>query len=99
MRRSYILSSHHNPKALHAENENGKMKNFTEKRKTETTTTSSSHKLENEGEIIVIKKLERIPTEDIDAKADAFIKNFKHHLLIQRLQSIENHEQMLARGQ
>ncbi|OIW11921.1 hypothetical protein TanjilG_18194 [Lupinus angustifolius] len=50
----------------------------------------SSHRLE--------KKLERMPTEDVDAKADAFIKDFKHHLLIQRLQSIENHEQMVARG-
>ncbi|OIW19208.1 hypothetical protein TanjilG_20333 [Lupinus angustifolius] len=76
------------------------MNNFTENRKTATTTTSpSSHGLENEGEVIVIKKLERMPTEDIDAKADEFIKNFKHHLLIQRLQSIENYEQMLARGQ
>ncbi|KAL4285804.1 hypothetical protein HN51_053354 [Arachis hypogaea] len=34
------------------------------------------------------KKLERVGTnEDVNAKADAFIKNFRHHLLLQRLQS------------
>ncbi|KAF7843274.1 DUF761 domain protein [Senna tora] len=33
-------------------------------------------------------------SEDIDASAEAFIKNFRHHLLIQRLQSMENY----ARG-
>lgn len=38
------------------------------------------------------------PTEDINASADAFIKNFRQQLLIQRLQSIENYEKMLARG-
>ncbi|KAL2332451.1 hypothetical protein Fmac_020032 [Flemingia macrophylla] len=38
------------------------------------------------------------PIEDINASADAFIKNFRQQLLIQRLQSIENYEQMLARG-
>ncbi|KAG5000842.1 hypothetical protein AAZX31_08G208200 [Glycine max] len=43
------------------------------------------------------KKLERMPTEDINASAEAFIKNFRHHLLLQRLQSIENHKLMLAR--
>ncbi|KAK4252884.1 hypothetical protein QN277_011021 [Acacia crassicarpa] len=45
------------------------------------------------------KKLERqSSTEDINASAEAFIKNFRQHLLIQRLQSLENYEQMLARG-
>ncbi|KAG5008843.1 hypothetical protein JHK87_017358 [Glycine soja] len=39
-----------------------------------------------------------MPTEDINASAEAFIKNFRHHLLLQRLQSIENHKQMLAKG-
>jgi len=39
-----------------------------------------------------------MPTEDINASAEAFIKNFRHHLLPQRLQSIENHKQMLAKG-
>nr|KYP59606.1 hypothetical protein KK1_015042 [Cajanus cajan] len=38
------------------------------------------------------------PIEDINASADAFIKNFRQQLLIQRLQSMENYEQMLARG-
>nr|KYP54030.1 hypothetical protein KK1_000196 [Cajanus cajan] len=38
------------------------------------------------------KKQERMPTEDINASADAFIKNFRHHLLLQRLQSIESHK-------
>ncbi|KAL9323170.1 hypothetical protein ACSQ67_011223 [Phaseolus vulgaris] len=36
--------------------------------------------------------------EDINASADAFIKNFRNQLLIQRLQSIENYHQMLNRG-
>ncbi|WVY99880.1 hypothetical protein V8G54_025950 [Vigna mungo] len=36
--------------------------------------------------------------EDINVSADAFIKNFRKQLLIQRLQSIENYEQMLKRG-
>jgi len=44
------------------------------------------------------KKLERKTTEDINASADAFIKNFRKQLVIQRLQSIENYEKMLARG-
>ncbi|PNX63526.1 hypothetical protein L195_g061671, partial [Trifolium pratense] len=39
------------------------------------------------------KKLERMPSEeDINASADAFIKNFRQHLMLQRLQSIENYE-------
>lgn len=45
------------------------------------------------------KKLERKPTtEDIDASAEAFINKFRHQLLLQRLESIENYEKMLARG-
>jgi hypothetical protein len=44
------------------------------------------------------KMLERKTTEDINASADAFIKNFRQQLMIQRLQSIENYEKMLARG-
>ncbi|GAU27781.1 hypothetical protein TSUD_113600 [Trifolium subterraneum] len=44
------------------------------------------------------RKLERKTTEDINASADAFIKNFRKQLVIQRLQSIENYEKMLARG-
>ncbi|XP_062008242.1 uncharacterized protein LOC133725128 [Rosa rugosa] len=44
------------------------------------------------------KKLERKTTEDINKSADAFIKKFRNQLMIQRLESIENYEQMLARG-
>ncbi|RYR40897.1 hypothetical protein Ahy_A09g046642 [Arachis hypogaea] len=44
------------------------------------------------------KKLERMGTnEDVNAKADAFIKNFRHHLLLQRLQSQNNYDQWLPR--
>ncbi|TXG69304.1 hypothetical protein EZV62_004239 [Acer yangbiense] len=43
-------------------------------------------------------KLESQPSMDINESADAFIKKFRQQLLIQRLESIENYEQMLARG-
>ncbi|KAF5466717.1 hypothetical protein F2P56_016621, partial [Juglans regia] len=46
----------------------------------------------------VSKKAESKPPQDIDESAEAFIKKFRHQLLIQRLESIENYEQMLARG-
>ncbi|KAL9304509.1 hypothetical protein ACSQ67_021772 [Phaseolus vulgaris] len=39
------------------------------------------------------KKVEKMATEDINASADAFIKNFRHHLLLQSLQSIDNHRE------
>lgn len=46
------------------------------------------------------RKLERTVTvtvtEDVDESAEAFIKKFRNQLLIQRLQSIENYEKMLA---
>lgn len=42
--------------------------------------------------------LERKPTEDINASAEAFINKFRHQLLLQRLESIKNYEQMLKRG-
>ncbi|CAL0325960.1 unnamed protein product [Lupinus luteus] len=71
----------------------GKKKNTNVIEKKHQAASSSSSSSSNGFE----KKLEKMPSEDIDAKADAFIKDFKHHLLIQRLQSIENHEQMLAR--
>ncbi|KAL5756383.1 hypothetical protein ACOSP7_020816 [Xanthoceras sorbifolium] len=45
-----------------------------------------------------INKLESKPSMDINESAEAFIKKFKNQLLIQRLESIENYEQMLARG-
>ncbi|XP_044495799.1 uncharacterized protein LOC123218408 [Mangifera indica] len=43
-------------------------------------------------------KLESKPSMDINESAEAFIKKFRKQLLIQRLESIENYEQMLARG-
>lgn len=43
-------------------------------------------------------KLERKTTEDINESAEAFIKKFKQQLLLQRLESIENYEEMLKRG-
>ncbi|GMI93881.1 hypothetical protein HRI_003057400 [Hibiscus trionum] len=43
-------------------------------------------------------KLEREPSVDINESAGAFIQKFRHQLLLQRLESIENYEQMLARG-
>ncbi|KAF1865739.1 hypothetical protein Lal_00021739 [Lupinus albus] len=103
MRRSYIQtsSSCNNKQDLYNKHGKEEINNFKEKKNTETTTSSSSsssHRLGKKREIIVTKKLERMETEDIDAKADEFIKNFKQHLLIQRLQSIENYEQMLQRG-
>ncbi|KAI8017482.1 hypothetical protein LOK49_LG04G02587 [Camellia lanceoleosa] len=44
------------------------------------------------------KKLESQPSMDINESAELFINKFKQQLLIQRLESIENYEQMLARG-
>ncbi|XAR50566.1 hypothetical protein NMG60_11004921 [Bertholletia excelsa] len=35
---------------------------------------------------------------DINESAEAFIRKFKQELRLQRLQSIENYKQMLARG-
>ncbi|XVE89117.1 hypothetical protein DITRI_Ditri19aG0124800 [Diplodiscus trichospermus] len=43
-------------------------------------------------------KLEKKPSMDINESAEAFIQKFRHHLLLQRLESIENYEKMLARG-
>lgn len=44
------------------------------------------------------KKLETKASMDINESADLFIKKFRQQLLIQRLDSIENYKQMLARG-
>ncbi|KAH7547379.1 uncharacterized protein LOC107408349 [Ziziphus jujuba] len=43
-------------------------------------------------------ELEKKPSMDINESAEAFINKFRQQLLIQRLESIENYEQMLARG-
>ncbi|OVA00455.1 Protein of unknown function DUF761 [Macleaya cordata] len=40
----------------------------------------------------------KIESYDINECAEAFIKRFKQQLRIQRLESIENYEKMLARG-
>ncbi|CAO2821706.1 unnamed protein product [Amaranthus hypochondriacus] len=42
--------------------------------------------------------LETKKSEDINESAEKFIKNFKHQLLLQRLESIENVDKMIARG-
>lgn len=59
-----------------------------------------SHAMDQNKEAAAVeqKKLERKTTEDINESADAFIKKFRKQLMIQRLESIENYEQMLARG-
>lgn len=44
------------------------------------------------------KKLERMSTEDVNASAEAFIQKFRQQLFLQRVESIENYEQMLKRG-
>ncbi|KAL5975794.1 hypothetical protein ACLOJK_020122 [Asimina triloba] len=44
-----------------------------------------------------LKRIEH-RAEDINECAEAFIQRFRHQLHIQRLESIENYEQMLARG-
>jgi hypothetical protein len=46
----------------------------------------------------VTKQKESKPSQDINESAEAFIKKFRQQLLIQRLESIENYEQMLERG-
>ncbi|GAU22302.1 hypothetical protein TSUD_261020 [Trifolium subterraneum] len=69
-------------------------------RKNPLSSSSSSSSHEAEKKVTQqTKKLERLPSEeDINASADAFIKNFRQQLMLQRLQSIENYEKMLARG-
>ncbi|KAF3450860.1 hypothetical protein FNV43_RR06949 [Rhamnella rubrinervis] len=42
--------------------------------------------------------MKKKPSMDINESAEAFIQNFRKQLLIQRLESIENYEQMLARS-
>ncbi|ERN04519.1 hypothetical protein AMTRI_Chr05g71410 [Amborella trichopoda] len=37
-------------------------------------------------------------TDEVDENAEAFIKKFRQRLQIERLESIENYKQMLARG-
>ncbi|XP_020572332.1 uncharacterized protein LOC110019104 [Phalaenopsis equestris] len=44
-----------------------------------------------------VKRMDLVE-EDINDSAEQFIKRFRENLLLQRLQSIENYRQMLARG-
>lgn len=44
-----------------------------------------------------VKKME-VHQDDINKSAEAFIMRFRQHLQIQRLKSIKNSEEMLARG-
>ncbi|CAK9164857.1 unnamed protein product [Ilex paraguariensis] len=44
------------------------------------------------------QRMERKVSEDINQSAEAFIRKFRQELVIQRLDSIENYEKMLARG-
>lgn len=93
MRRSYVEQpSRHNQRGA-------SFLSKEKKRNPPSTSNNSDHVAKKaEGGSETIKKLERKPSEDINASADAFIKNFRKQLIIQRLQSIENYEQMLARG-
>ncbi|CAL0322007.1 unnamed protein product [Lupinus luteus] len=94
MRRSYIQQpSRHNHQAFSDKQRKEASTNIRE----EMSNSAPSHVIEKK-EAPETKKLERKTTEDINASADAFIKNFKKQLLIQRLNSIENYEQMLQRG-
>lgn len=57
----------------------------------------TNHAVENK-EMKKVDQLEKKPSMDINESAEAFINKFRKQLLIQRLESIENYEQMLARG-
>lgn len=45
-----------------------------------------------------VRRVEYVEEENINEEADAFIRRFREELQLQRLQSIENYNQMLARG-
>lgn len=49
-------------------------------------------------QVAAVRKVEYVAEEDINEEADAFIRRFREELHLQRLQSIENYNQMLARG-
>ncbi|KAK7325228.1 hypothetical protein VNO77_29387 [Canavalia gladiata] len=94
MRKSYFQPSHNNQQGFSSEEQReGERSKLREKRNS-----GSGSDVAKKTEISEGKKLERKPTEDINASADAFIRNFRQQLHIQRLQSIENYNQMLARG-
>ncbi|TQD96953.1 hypothetical protein C1H46_017433 [Malus baccata] len=89
------MSPHPYHSPLNAGDQKEEAKSF---RVDQKTGASRSHAMANNKEETAPKKLERKSTEDINESAEAFIKKFRKQLLIQRLESIENYEQMLARG-
>ncbi|KAJ4950742.1 hypothetical protein NE237_027574 [Protea cynaroides] len=53
----------------------------------------------NRGKLdVVVKKKGDCRPEDIDECAEVFIRKFRQQLQIQRLESMEDYQQMLARG-
>ncbi|KAF8400674.1 hypothetical protein HHK36_013974 [Tetracentron sinense] len=52
----------------------------------------------NDKKVVEVKKMESKLAEDINESADAFIKRFRQQLHLQRLESMENYKEMLARG-
>ncbi|KAK9677194.1 hypothetical protein RND81_11G126900 [Saponaria officinalis] len=48
--------------------------------------------------VSIYEKIESKKSEDINESAEKFIRSFKKQLLLQRLESIENVDKMLARG-
>ncbi|KAK2351258.1 hypothetical protein P8452_29974 [Trifolium repens] len=93
MRKSYSQ-----PISQNYQQGNEEINKLREKKNPSSSSSSSSHEAEKKV-AHQTKKLERMPSEeDINASADAFIKNFRQQLMLQRLQSIENYEKMLARG-
>ncbi|XP_057546855.1 uncharacterized protein LOC130825582 [Amaranthus tricolor] len=64
------------------------------------TATNKLNQMEKKEKIIGFDNnlLETKKSEDINESAEKFIKNFKHQLLLQRLESIENVDEMIARG-
>ena len=88
------------PAAHHIdEHKNEEVGSFRDKRTNNAAKRSHGHGAEKKIEALdQTKKLQKKPIDDIDASAEAFIKNFRQQLLIQRLQSVENYEQMLAKG-
>ncbi|PKA51622.1 hypothetical protein AXF42_Ash002989 [Apostasia shenzhenica] len=58
--------------------------------------TTSTETREERG-VPAVRRMERT-REDVDRSAEEFIRRFRENLLLQRKQSIENYQQMLARG-
>lgn len=50
------------------------------------------------GIVAALPKKATTTTEDINESAEAFIRRFRQQLLLERMESVENYEQMLKRG-